>query len=93
MTLLLKDPEAVLDYAVDWGREYLGGDALTESSWTISPAESGGLSIAASRFDLMVSIVQVGGGNSGRIYRLTNHVMTAEGREDSRSIMLRVEKR
>ena len=37
--------------------------------------------------------VQVGGGIAGRIYRLTNHVATAEGREDSRSIMLRVEKR
>ena len=93
MTLLLKDPEAVLDYAVDWGTEYLGGDALTESSWTVVPAESGGLSILSSRFDLMNSTVEVGGGIVGRIYRLTNHVTTAEGREDSRSIMLRVEKR
>ena len=93
MTLLLKDPEAVLDYAVDWGIEYLGGDALTESSWMVSPAEAGGLSIVSSRFDLMVSTVQVGGWNAGRIYRLTNHVVTAEGREDSRSIVLRVEKR
>ena len=93
MTLLLKDPEAVLDYAVDWGAEYLTGDVLTESSWSIVPAESGGLSIVSSRFDLLVSTVQVGGGIAGRIYRLTNHVTTAEGREDSRSIMLRVEKR
>lgn len=93
MTLLLKDPEAVLDYAVDWGVEYLGGDALTQSSWSVVPAESGGLSIVSSRFDLMNSTVQVGGGIPGRIYRMTNHVTTAEGREDSRSIMLRVEKR
>lgn len=93
MALLLKDPVAVLDYAVDWGTEYLGGDALTESSWTVAPAESGGLSILSNRFDLMMSTVQVGGGIAGRIYRMTNHVRTAEGREDSRSIMLRVEKR
>ncbi len=93
MTLLLKDPAAVLDYAVDWGAEYLNGDALTESRWTVVPAESGGLSIVSSRFDLMLSTVQVGGGIAGRIYRLTNHVTTAEGREDSRSIMVRVEKR
>ena len=93
MTLLLKDPEAVLDYAVDWGAEYLSDDTLTESSWTISPSEPGGLSLAASRFDLLISTAQVGGGLPGRIYRLTNHVVTAHGREDSRSIMLRVEKR
>lgn len=93
MTLLLKDPEATLDYSVDWGADYLAGDVLTESSWTVSPAEAGGVSIVSSRFDLLQSTVEVSGGVAGRIYRLTNHVVTAEGREDSRSIMLRVEKR
>ena len=33
MSFLLKDPEAVLDYAVDWGTDYLSGDALLDSSW------------------------------------------------------------
>lgn len=93
MTLLLKDPEATLDYSVDWGADYLTGDVLTESSWAVSPAEVGGVSIISSRFDLLQSTVEVAGGLPGRIYRLTNHVVTAEGREDSRSIMLRVEKR
>jgi hypothetical protein len=93
MTLLLKDPEALLDYSVDWGADYLAGDVLTESGWTVSPAEAGGVTIAGSRFDLLMSTVTVGGGAPGRLYRLTNHVVTAEGREDSRSIMLRVEKR
>ena len=33
MTLLLKDPLAVLDYAIDWGADYLGeDDILTEST-------------------------------------------------------------
>lgn len=93
MTLLLKDPEAALDYSVDWGADYLTGDVLTESSWTVSPAEESGLSIISNRFDLLASTVVVGGGIAGHIYRLTNHVVTATGREDSRSIMLRVEKR
>ena len=93
MTLLLKEPSATLDYSVDWGADYLSGDALTESSWAVSPAEPGGISILANRFDLVSSSVQVGGGIAGRTYRLTNHVVTAEGREDSRSIILRVEKR
>jgi hypothetical protein len=42
MSFLLKDPEAVLDYAVDWGAEYLSGDALQTSSWSVSPDEPGG---------------------------------------------------
>lgn len=93
MTLLLKDPEATLDYSVDWGEDYLTGDVLTESSWNVGPAEAGGVTIVGNQFDLLVSTVQVAGGIAGRIYRLTNHVVTAEGREDSRSIVLRVEKR
>ena len=93
MSFLLKDPEAVLDYAIDWGAEYLSGDALAASSWLVSPVEPDGASVAGSSFDLLVSTVQVAGGRPGRIYRVTNHVTTANGREDSRSIMLRVEKR
>ena len=93
MTLLMKDPEAVLDYSIDWGADYLAGDALTDSSWTVSPAEPGGVAIVSDRSDLLVATVEVEGGIAGRLYRLTNHVVTAEGREDSRSIMIRVEKR
>ena len=93
MTLLLKDPEATLDYSVDWGAEYLSGDVLVESGWTVSPAEPGGLSIVGTHFDLLRASAEVQGGIAGRIYRLTNHVVTAEGRSDSRSILVRVERR
>ena len=93
MSFLLKDPEAALDYAVDWGADYLGGDALVTSDWSVSPDEAGGAIIAGSNFDLLIATVQVAGGVPGKIYRVTNHVTTESGREDSRSIMLRVEKR
>lgn len=93
MTLLLKDPEATLDYSVDWGADYLSDDVLADSSWTVSPDEPGGVTIVSGRFDLLIATVQAEGGIAGRLYRLTNHVVTAAGRSDSRSIMLRVEKR
>jgi hypothetical protein len=93
MTFLLKDPTALLDYTVDWGAEYLSGDTLADSNWSISPDEPDGAAIAGSQFDLQVATVQVAGGVPGKIYRVVNHVVTASGREDSRSIMLRVEKR
>lgn len=93
MTLLLKDPGAMLDYSVDWGRDYLDGDALASSSWTVDPVEPGGLAVIASRFDLLIATVEVSGGLAGKLYRLVNQVVTASGREDRRSIMLRVEKR
>lgn len=93
MTLLLKDPEALLDYAVDWGAEYLLDDTLAESSWQVTPVEAGGLSVIATRFDPTFAAVTAGGGVPGHIYQLTNKVVLASGLTDSRSIVLRVEKR
>jgi len=93
MTLLLKDPDAVVDYLIDWGAEYLGQDLLAESSWSVDPDEPDGVAVAGGNFDASTATVNASGGIPGRIYRLVNHVTTALGRVDSRSIVVRVEKR
>ena len=94
MNFLLKDPQAILDYSIDWGAEYLSaGDMLTESDWSVVPAEAGGVTIAGSNFDTTISTVKASGGAPGRIYRLVNHITTGSGRIDERSIVLRVKNR
>lgn len=93
MTLLLKDPEAALDYAVDWGAEYLTGETIAESDWHVTPVETGGVGIAAARFDAKIATATAAGGVPGHLYQLTNHVVLSSGLTDSRSIVLRVEKR
>lgn len=93
MTFLLKDPDAALDYSIDWGAEYLGDDQLAQSDWSVVPDEPGGVTIAASEFDSNSATVKAAGGLPGRIYRLVNQVALGSGRIDSRSIVLRVEKR
>lgn len=93
MSFLLKDPDAILDYAIDWGAEYLNNDVIDQSSWTVEPVEAGGASVVASQFDFRTATVQAGGGIAGHLYRLTNRVVLASGREDRRSIVLRVERR
>ncbi len=93
MTLLLKDPAAVLDYSVDWASEYLSGDLIANSQWSVDPAENGGVAIVGSDFDASGSTVKAGGGIAGRVYRLVNDVVLQSGRTDRRSIVLRVEKR
>lgn len=93
MTLLLKDPEAALDYAVDWGAEYLNGDLISQSSWQVVPVETGGLEVVGNRFDERLSTVTAAGGVPGHVYQLTNHVVLSSGLSDSRSIVIRVEKR
>ena len=93
MSFLLKDPGAILDYAVDWGAEYLDSDAIAASGWEVAPVEAGGVSVVGSAFDFKISTVTANGGVPGHQYRLTNHVVMASGREDERSIVLRVEQR
>lgn len=94
MSYLLKDPEAVLDYAIDWGAEYLGaGELLAASEWSVMPDEAGGVSVAGSGFDASTSMVKAAGGIAGSLYRLVNRITTALGRTDERSIVVRVEDR
>ena len=93
MSLLLKDAAALLDYQVDWGAEYLDGDVIARSRWSVSPEEPGAVRILFDAFDERTATVQVGGGEVGKLYRVSNHVVTACGREDSRSFILRVEDR
>ena len=52
MSFLLKAPEATLDYAIDWGAEYLSGDAIAASEWSVSPDEPGGAAICLTRATL-----------------------------------------
>lgn len=93
MTLLLKDPQAVLDYTIDWGAEYLNGDQLTQSVWQVTPDEPAGVAVLDSRFDEGLATVKAGGGIAGHIYRLTNEVSLGSGRIDQRTITVRVEQR
>ena len=93
MTLLLKDPAARLDYAVDWGADYLTDDVLIDSGWSVAPAEAGGVAVASDAHDATIAQVTVSGGIAGRVYRLTNQVTTSCGRRDARSVTIRVEQR
>lgn len=83
-----KDPQAVLDYAIDWAA-WLGDDTIAESTWT-APA---GITIDSSESSATAATVWVSGGTVGQTYRLTNHIVTAAGREEDRTITLTVQER
>lgn len=94
MTFHLKDPAAVLDYSIDWGAQYLGEfELLASSEWSVRPDEPGGLAIAGSSFEPLISTVSAQGGIAGHVYRLVNTISTLEGRVDQRSVTIRVENR
>ena len=84
-----KDPQAVLDYSIDW-RDWLGDtEVISTSSWTV---ESGLTEDSDSNTDT-VATVWLSGGTDGNCYDVTNSITTDEGRTDNRTIMIEVKER
>ena len=92
MSLLLKDPQARVDHAIDWSA-YRAGQSLIASDWMVEPEEAGGSVVEASAFEAQRSSARVTGGRVGQVYRLTNRVTLSDGQADERSVTMRVEER
>ena len=73
MTLLLKDPDAVLDYAIDWGAEYLGGEC-SRRALAVAPARAGRRGDRRRDFDGRPTRSRRRAASPGKIYRLVNQV-------------------
>ncbi|MFN7399744.1 MAG: hypothetical protein ACK5SX_11965 [Sandaracinobacter sp.] len=91
--MFLKDPQALLDYRVDWGAA-LGPDAqIAASNWGVRPDEPGGLIVSSSGLAGAVASVRLGGGIAGHVYVVGNRVTLSDGVIDERSLTVRVEDR
>lgn len=95
-----KDPQAVLDYGIDWGADGRGwlpeGDTISASSWTITGKDgaelgAGPLVQDSDTHDASTTTVWLSGGTVGETYDVTNHITTAAGRQDDRTIRITVQ--
>lgn len=94
MTVYIKDPDAVVDYTIDWNDGYLEtGETITSSQWSIEPTETDGLSEDASSNDNTTASITLSGGVTHHTYRVTNRITTTGGRTDERSLTIRVAER
>lgn len=86
------DPQAVLDYYVDWSAWLGDGETITDATWAVS-----GNTGAAPTVDPITSTttpgVWVSEAALGDRLTLTCHIVTSETREDDRSITLAVVQR
>jgi hypothetical protein len=78
-----KDPQAKLDYAIDWGRWLAPSDSITTATWTV-PA---GITKTAESVDGTKAVIWLSGGTVGQTYSVTCHVVTAEGRENDKTVV------
>jgi len=90
MSVRLKDPDAVLDYSIDWADALEEGEALSTAEWLIAPQLPGGLAIASESAVGAVHTAVVSGGRPGDLYRLTNRVTTDQGRTHDLSFLIRI---
>lgn len=82
----IKDPEALLDYTIDWS-SFLGVDTIAASSWDISED----LTNENETFADDATTIWLSGGDVGEIYQIINHITTAANREDDRSFYIQIE--
>lgn len=88
MRTFSKDPNAVLDYVMDWAR-WLGTDTIVASVWVVP---TGLVKTSDSHTDTQAK-VWLSGGVKGRTFTVTNRITTAAGRTDDRSFLLEVNER
>ena len=85
-----KDPNEILDYAIDWGAEWLDGDTITASVWDV-PADD--VTIQRDTFTDTLATVWLSGGTLDTVSRVYNTITTAAGRNAVRIIELTVTER
>lgn len=78
-----KDPDAILDYEIDWSRWLASGDQLSSSEWSSS---SEALTIDSSDYSTKASKCWLSGGIAGESYLVRCRVVTTQGRRDDRTI-------
>lgn len=78
-----KDPDAVLDYRIDWAT-WLGVDTISTSTWTV-PA---GITKFTDSKTTTTTTIWLSGGTAGETYSVKDHIVTAGGREDERTLTI-----
>lgn len=90
MAAYLKDPAEVKDYGIDWSALLADTETITTSTWTV-PTGITAPATPTTAPTATVATIWLSGGTAGTSYRITNHVLTSEGREFERSFTVTVE--
>ena len=86
MKQFIKDPDALLDYQMDWTSWLDDTDVITASSWVTDSAD---LVVEDDSFTDTAATVWLSGGVVRGKYRVTNSIETDDGRKDDRSFIIK----
>lgn len=88
IAVFIKDPDAILDYALNWTK-WLEGDTISVGTWTIDA----GPTIASQSVSGGIVTMFLTGGADGVSYSARCRVTTVGGRTDDRTIQIQVRER
>lgn len=84
-TVFVKDKESILDYTIDWSQWLPVGDTIVVSAWTV-PDD---IAVESDTFTTTTTTVWLSGaGPEGTRSTVTNHITTADGREEDFSFVI-----
>lgn len=87
----LIDPQSSLDFKHDWSDFLADGDSVASQQWTIAPLNDGSPT-TPTLTNATAASVTVSGCEAGKVYHLTEHIVTAVVEAD-RTIVIRCENR
>jgi hypothetical protein len=87
------DPQARLDYYVDWSAWLADAETITAATWTVTNYDTTPPDITDTITSTTRPGVWVTDATLGDNLRLTCHIVTSEDREDDRTVSLIVKQR
>jgi len=88
LTREIKDPQATLDYTVDWSAWFKAGstDTIASAVWILTP----GITKVSQSLSATTATIKVSGGALGKVYTVTCRVTTVAGLTDDYSFEILV---
>lgn len=89
LATFVKDPDASLDYGIDWSGALPTGVTISASAWTVPAGIAGSLET----FTTTQTAIRISGGTVGTSYEVANRVTLSSGEIDERTIKFKVQQR
>ena len=91
MTTFTKDPDAQLDFSVDWSDWFTGEEEIASVTWTVET----GLTNVTTSYTGTTATIWLSGGKAGRSYKVACRITTdsSPARTDERTFTVSVENR
>lgn len=86
--IFIKDPDATLDYTVDW-TSWIGADTIATVTWTVAS----GITNSATSNTTLTATIWLSGGTVGQTYAIACKITTTAGRIDERTFTVTVKQR